>query len=325
MRFWFWYLLNWGVDKMEYIVEAKGLHKYYNDVKAVDGLDLYIRKGEIYGLLGPNGAGKTTTILLLLGLTEPTSGEIRVCGFDPRKDPLKVKRLIGYLPENVGFYEDLTAWENLYYVGRLNGLKGQEAERRIKEALYEVGLEEVAHRPVKTFSKGMKQRLGIAEVMFKDPQFAILDEPTSGIDPEGAHQILELIQKMNREKGMTILLSSHLLYQVQKICHRVGIISKGQIVAEGTLEELRTRSFTEGKFQFKVKVKPLTENLIEELRKNEGVIDVRKEEDVLVIASQSDIRSQIAKIILDRGFELIELRGMDYTLEEIYLRYFQEV
>lgn len=325
MRFWFWYLLNWGVDKMEYIVEAKGLHKYYNDVKAVDGLDLYIRKGEIYGLLGPNGAGKTTTILLLLGLTEPTSGEIRVCGFDPRKDPLKVKRLIGYLPENVGFYEDLTAWENLYYVGRLNGLKGQEAERRIKEALYEVGLEEVAHRPVKTFSKGMKQRLGIAEVMFKDPQFAILDEPTSGIDPEGAHQILELIQKMNREKGMTILLSSHLLYQVQKICHRVGIISKGQIVAEGTLEELRTRSFTESKFQFKVKVKPLTENLIEEVRKSKGVIDVRKEEDVLVIASQSDIRSQIAKTILDRGFELIELRGMDYTLEDIYLRYFQEV
>jgi ABC-2 type transport system ATP-binding protein len=310
---------------MEYIVEAKGLHKYYNDVKAVDGLDLYIRKGEIYGLLGPNGAGKTTTILLLLGLTEPTSGEIRVCGFDPRKDPLKVKRLIGYLPENVGFYEDLTAWENLYYVGRLNGLKGQEAERRIKEALYEVGLEEVAHRPVKTFSKGMKQRLGIAEVMFKDPQFAILDEPTSGIDPEGAHQILELIQKMNREKGMTILLSSHLLYQVQKICHRVGIISKGQIVAEGTLEELRTRSFTESKFQFKVKVKPLTENLIEEVRKSKGVIDVRKEEDVLVIASQSDIRSQIAKTILDRGFELIELRGMDYTLEDIYLRYFQEV
>jgi len=310
---------------MEYIVEAKGLHKYYDTVKAVNGLNLYIRKGEIYGLLGPNGAGKTTTILLLLGLTEPTSGEIRVCGFDPRKEPLKVKRLIGYLPENIGFYEDLTAWENLYYIAQLNGLKGQEAERRIKEALYEVGLEEVAHRQVKTFSKGMKQRLGIAEVMFKDPQFAILDEPTSGIDPEGAHQILELIQKMNREKGMTILLSSHLLYQVQKICHRVGIISKGQIVAEGTLDELRIKTLTEGKFQFKVKVKPLSEDLIEELRKSKGVIDLRKEENFLVITSESDIRSEIAKRILDSGFELIELRGMDYTLEEIYLRYFQEV
>ncbi len=309
---------------MEYVVEAKGLCKYYNGTKAVDGLDLFIPRGEIYGLLGPNGAGKTTTILILLGLTEPTAGEIRVCGFNPTREPLKVKRITGYLPENVGFYEDLTAWENLLYIARLNGLKGSRAERRIREALHEVGLEEVAHRQVKTFSKGMKQRLGIAEMLLKAPEFAILDEPTSGIDPEGAHQILEMIQRMNRERGLTILLSSHLLHQVQKICHRVGIISKGRLVAEGTLDELRSRTMAEGAFLFELKVRSPSEDLIRALEGIKGVLSVQGEGDVLKVKASEDVRSQLARKVIEGGMELLELRGRDYTLEEVYLRYFQE-
>lgn len=309
---------------MEYVVEAKGLKKYYNGTKAVDGLDLKIRKGEIFGLLGPNGAGKTTTILILLGLTEPTEGEVRVCGFSPSREALEVKRITGYLPENVGFYEDLTAWENLYYIARLNGIGRAEADRRIQEALEEVGLADVAHRPVKTFSKGMKQRLGIAEVLVKAPQFAILDEPTSGIDPEGAHQILELIQRMNRERGLTIMLSSHLLHQVQKICHRVGIISRGRLVAEGTLDELRVKTMTEGAFLFEVRVNPLSEEVIRWMEGIQGVRSVEREGDALRVLAAEDIRPLLAREIVQRGYELLELRGRDYTLEEVYLRYFQE-
>lgn len=310
--------------RMEYVVEAKGLCKYYNGTKAVDGLDLFISRGEIYGLLGPNGAGKTTTILILLGLTEPTAGEVKVCGFNPTREPLKVKRITGYLPENVGFYEDLTAWENLLYIARLNGLRGSEAERRIREALNEVGLEEVAHRQVKTFSKGMKQRLGIAEMLLKAPEFAILDEPTSGIDPEGAHQILEMIQRMNRERGLTILLSSHLLHQVQKICHRVGIISRGRLVAEGTLDELRSRTMAEGAFLFELKVRSPSEDLIRVLEGVKGVLSVQREGDTFKVKASEDVRSQLARKVIEGGMELLELRGRDYTLEEVYLRYFQE-
>lgn len=309
---------------MDYVVEAKGLRKVYNGVKAVDGLDLMIRKGEIYGLLGPNGAGKTTTILILLGLTEPTEGEVKVCGFDPTREALKVKRITGYLPENVGFYEDLTAWENLFYTARLNGIRGRDAEKRIMEALEEVGLAEVAHRPVKTFSKGMKQRLGIAEVLVKAPEFAILDEPTSGIDPEGAYQILEMIQRMNQEKGLTIMLSSHLLHQVQKICHRVGIISKGKLVAEGTLDELRVRTMTEGAYLFEVRVEPPSAEAVALIGRLEGVEAVEREGDALRVRAMKDIRDLLAKELVQRGYRLLELRGRDYTLEEVYLRYFQE-
>lgn len=309
---------------MELLVEARGLKKYYGMVKAVDGLDLSIRKGEIYGLLGPNGAGKTTTILMLLGLTEPTEGELRVCGFDPRRDPLKVKRITGYLPENVGFYEDLTAWENLSYIARLNGLSRAEAQRRIEEALVEVGLQEVAHRQVKTFSKGMKQRLGIAEVLLKEPQLAILDEPTSGIDPEGAHHILELIERMNKEKGLTILLSSHLLHQVQRICHRMGIINKGRLVAEGSLSELREKTMEGGAYTFYLRADPLSDGLVDSLRGIDGVMEVLKEGDVLKVKAQRDLRGVISQKVFESKAQLLELKGIEYTLEEIYLKYFQE-
>jgi len=220
---------------MGLVVEAKGLKKYYDGVKAVDGLDLEIGEGEIYGLLGPNGAGKTTTILILLGLTEPTAGEVKVLGHDPTREPLKVKRLTGYLPENLGFYDDLSARENLLYTAHLNRIPEKEAKKRVAEVLEIVGLSDVAERPVRAFSRGMRQRLGIADVLLKDPKFVILDEPTSGIDPEGAQQILEMIVHLRDEKGMTIMLSSHLLHQVQRICDRVGIIHRGRLVAQGTL------------------------------------------------------------------------------------------
>jgi len=225
----------------EYLIEARGLSKTYGNLKAVDDLTISIRKGEIFGFLGPNGAGKTTTILMFLGLTEPTQGMVRVCGFDPVKNPLNVKRRTGYLPEHLGFYEDMTARQNLLYVARLNGISEEEATSRIERALEEVGLEEVADRRVSTFSKGMRQRLGIAEVLIKEPELVLLDEPTIGLDPESTIHMLEMVRSLSRDRGMTVFLSSHLLDQVQRISDRVGIMIKGRLVAEGPIEELAKR------------------------------------------------------------------------------------
>jgi len=308
---------------MSLIVETKNLCKYYNGVKAVDNLNLRINQGEIYGFLGPNGAGKTTTILMLLGLTEPTSGEVRVHGYNSTREPLKVKRLTGYLPENVGFYEDLTARENLRYIARLNGIPDRKSDRLIEQVLEKVGLLEVADWEVRKFSRGMKQRLGIADVLIKDPVFVILDEPTTGIDPEGARQILELIAKMSREQGMTVLLSSHLLHQVQRICDRVGIISRGKLVAEGTVDKLGMEVIGKGKIMLEARVSRLTPDLLKALRQLEGVSEVDSSGNLLRLRCSRDLRAEVSRAVMESGSELLELRGRDYTLEEIYLKYFQ--
>ncbi|GFP20332.1 ABC-2 type transport system ATP-binding protein, partial [Candidatus Hakubella thermalkaliphila] len=188
------------------VVETVDLTKSYRNVTAVDKLNLRIEEGEIFGFLGPNGAGKTTIVLMLLGLTEPTSGTARVCGHNPTREPLQVKRITGYLPEKVGFYEDLTARQNLAYTTRLNDLADEDASSVINEALNIVGLSDVADQKVGKFSRGMKQRLGIADVLVKHPRMVFLDEPTSGLDPDGANQLLDTIAQMSKEHKITIVL-----------------------------------------------------------------------------------------------------------------------
>jgi ABC-2 type transport system ATP-binding protein len=232
------------------VIETKDLCKYYGQQVAVDGLTLQVQEGEIFGFLGPNGAGKTTTILMLLGLTEPSTGEARVCGFKPTREPLKVKRLVGYLPENVGFYRDMAARENLLYVARLNKIPDRDSSQQIDEALDTVGLSEDAERKVGTFSRGMTQRLGIAEVLIKDPKICFLDEPTLGLDPDGAIRMIELIQSLSRDRKITMLICSHNLDQVQKISHRVGIMIKGKLVAVGPMEDLAKEKLGVGKKKY---------------------------------------------------------------------------
>lgn len=301
------------------IVEAKGLRKRYNNIWALDGLDLTVQEGEIYGLLGPNGSGKTTTILILLGLTEPTSGTVRVCGHDPVREPLAVKRVVGYLAERVGFYEELSARENLRLITRLNGIPEPEAHRRIAEALEQVGLKEVADRPVGTFSHGMRQRLGIADVLVKRPKLAILDEPTPGIDPEGAAQILELIRRLRDEGHMTVLLSSHLLHQVQRICDRVGILQRGRLVAEGTVAEL-----TGAGGGYVAVVENARPELRVRLEGEEWTLSVEEMGlgKLLVVVDEGE-RARLFRIVAEEGATISELRPRVRTLEEIYLRYFQ--
>ena len=232
-------------------IRTRGLTKRYEDLVAVDHLDLDVHAGEIFGLLGQNGAGKTTTILMLLGLTEPSGGSARVVGLDPSRGPLEVKRRVGYLPDSVGFYGDMTGRENLRYTARLNRLDRDLTETTIDEVLDQVGLSDRADDRTDTYSRGMLQRLGIADALVKDPDVLILDEPTTAIDPLGVAEVLDLLRQLVRERGMAILLSSHLLNQVQSVCDRIGIFAAGRLIGQGTMQELATR-FGDGRREIEV-------------------------------------------------------------------------
>jgi ABC-2 type transport system ATP-binding protein len=305
------------------VIETQNLTKRYGDLVAVDGLNLTLSAGEVFGLLGPNGSGKTTTILMILGLTEPTSGTARVLGLDPLRNPLGVKRRVGYLPDSVGFYDELTARENLRYTTRLNGIARDESERRIDDLLERMDLTDAASRPVGTFSRGMRQRLGLADVLLKQPQVAILDEPTNGLDPVGARQFLELIKGLKRD-GITVLLSSHLLPQVQAVCDRVGLFSLGKMGLEGTVESLSDRVLG-GSYRIRIEAKP--DGLERMLAGIPGVGRVVADTDrpgVYHVEAQRDCRSDVAKRVVESGGQLLGLSFERSSLDDVYQRYFEE-
>jgi ABC-2 type transport system ATP-binding protein len=300
-------------------IVTKDLTKTYGDFTAVDHLNLQVDSGEIFGLLGPNGAGKTTTILMLLGLTEPAEGQARVAGLNPIRQPLEVKRKVGYLPDNVGFYATLSARQNLKFTADLNGLSPWEAGTRIDSLLERVGLGGVKDKAAGTFSRGMRQRLGIADALLKEPEILILDEPTVGIDPEGVQEMLDLIRLLPKEKQVTVLLSSHLLYQVQAICDRVGIFVGGKLVAHGPLKELASRLARVGTV-----IEVGTDGWEAEgaLRSIPGVQQVDREGEIFVVSAERDVRYDIAKALADRGLQLWHLRKRGEELDDIYHQYF---
>lgn len=304
-------------------IETKELTKRYGDLIAVDNLNLKVQEGEVFGLLGPNGSGKTTTILMLLGLTEPTSGSVKVLGFDPVRQPLSVKSRVGYLPELVGFYDDLTAKENMIYIAKLNGLPRGEAYRRIDEALEQVGLKEVADKPVATFSRGMRQRLGLAEILIKNPSLIILDEPTQGLDPEGAREFLELVRKL-KERGITVLLSSHILSQVQKICDRVGLFHRGRMVLEGTVSELACQVLGSA-YRIRLEARGPQEAIIRSLKSIPGVLQVHQPAPGLYeVDAEKDLRAEAVRAVVEAGGSLMGLEVEEQSLDEIYTRYFEK-
>jgi ABC-2 type transport system ATP-binding protein len=309
---------------MSAVIETNNLTKRYRDLVAVNDLNLSVEEGEIFGFLGPNGAGKTTTILMLLGLTEPASGQAKVCGFDPTHQPLEVKTRVGYLPENPGFYDDLTGRENLLYIARLNRIPEIEANRKIKQLLEQVGLAEDASRAVREYSRGMKQRLGIAEVLVKEPRALILDEPTLGLDPDGAVRILEIITGLSRERGLTVLLSSHLLHQVQQMCHRIGIIVKGKLIAQGEVDQLGSAIFKERQWNFLLEVAGQPNGLESDLRALSGVDEIEARAHGWFLRCNRDVRPELLSLVSKKGLSLLQLRSEDATLEDIYLKYFRE-
>jgi ABC-2 type transport system ATP-binding protein len=305
------------------VIETKELTKNYDGITVVDRLNLHIRENEIFGLLGPNGAGKTTTILMLLGLTEPASGSAWVFGYNPTREPLKVKRLAGYLPENVGFYNNLTARENLMFIAELNDISRAEANRRIDELLEIVGIGEVANSTVGKFSRGMKQRLGIADALIKNPKVVFLDEPTAGLDPEGINQIIDLIANLP-QMGTTVVLSSHQLYQVQRVCHSIGILSKGKTVIEGSLDQLSREALAGGNYRIEVETAQPNPGLIDILNKLSGVRKVEAEGNLLRVNADSDLRAEIAKAVVQSNTPLIQMKIQEFSLDDVYMKYFKE-
>ncbi|WP_230981256.1 ABC transporter ATP-binding protein [Echinicola salinicaeni] len=308
------------------IIKLEGLTKCYGAFKAVNGLDLSINKGEIFGLLGPNGAGKTTTILMMMGLTEPTEGKAHVCGFNATNDPISVKRLVGYMPDSVGFYDNMTALENLMYIGELNGIPRDEVKGRALETMEMVGLEEEAiHKKTAAYSRGMKQRLGLAEVLIKQPQVIILDEPTLGIDPSGVKEFLQLIMKLSREKGLTVLLSSHHLHQVQQVCDRVGIFVKGELLVEGNIDTLSKRLFEEKTYEVNITIEddvkfPWKDE--EEVLKLDFVQHVSAKGQNIAISSSRDVTPDIVRFFVEKEYRVNGVQKKSYGLEDIYQKYF---
>ncbi len=310
-------------------IRTRALTKRYGEFVAVDVLDLEVRAGEIFGLLGQNGAGKTTTILMLLGLTEPSGGTARVVGLDPARRPLEVKRRVGYLPDAVGFYGNLTGRENLRYTAALNGLGTDETEERIGHVLEQVGLVGRADTATDTYSRGMLQRLGIADALLKDPDVLILDEPTTSIDPIGVVEILGLLRSLVRDRGMTILLSSHLLGQVQSVCDRVGIFAAGRLIGVGTVEELAAQ-FGDGAAHLEVAIArddaeaadPETRAILSSIDGVSAVdwtaetgswrITIRPAE-----ASET-VREALLRAVVERGLRLTSLRVVEQSLDDIY-------
>ncbi|HLS66885.1 MAG TPA: ABC transporter ATP-binding protein [Pseudogracilibacillus sp.] len=306
----------------EAIIEIDALTKEYDDVTAVNDLSLTIERGEVFGLLGPNGAGKSTTILTLLGLSEPTAGSVRVCGVDSTRNPLAVKEKVGYLPDDLGFYDHMTGEENIVYTAMLNGISKRVARERAHELLDQMQLLDAKDKKVATYSRGMRQRLGLADVLIKEPDVIILDEPTLGIDPKGVTELLAFIRKLNERDGLTVLLSSHHLHQVQQICDRVGLFVKGELLAVGDVTSLAEQLFVERSYIFALEVEPLTPEFLHAVKNCSGISSVETVRNEVHIESSKDISQQLVKLISEHDVVLRYLQRKEDDLDTIYQRYF---
>ncbi|WP_048148912.1 ABC transporter ATP-binding protein [Palaeococcus ferrophilus] len=298
-----------------YAIEIENLTKSYGDFKAVDGLSLKVEDGITFGFLGPNGAGKTTTILSMIGLIIPDSGEIRILGRDVFKEPVEVKKRIGYLPENATIYEELTAWKNLDFFANFFNFSRAEKEKRIEELLKLVGLWDVRYRKVKTFSKGMKQRLLLAQTLINDPEVLILDEPTSGLDPEGAFLVKNIVRE-ERKKGKTVFFSSHILSEVEELSDRVGILVGGKLRALGSLEDIKRQFMELEGYEITVEAKgPIPELDLEDVTRMERVADNK-----VIIFAKDDIRDQVSERLSKMGVLITRLDVEEPSLEDVFLR-----
>ncbi|HEX5171128.1 MAG TPA: ABC transporter ATP-binding protein [Cyclobacteriaceae bacterium] len=310
------------------IIELVDLTKRYGDHTVVDNLTLSIPKSEVFGLLGPNGAGKSTTILMMIGLTDPTSGSVTVCGINSTRNPIEVKRKVGYLPEDVGFYEDYTGLENLQYTAQLNGFSDKKSKQRALEVLDRVGLSSQADKKVGKYSRGMRQRLGLADVLIKNPEVIILDEPTLGIDPKGVQELLSLIVALSKEEGLTVLLSSHHLHQVQEICDRVGLFVKGRLIAEGNIESLSQSLFANEPVIIEAGISHsehfVRDNLYQGLYGINGVLSVNEKNGTLRLGCARDAAPDISRTIVESGASLLFMQKKEYGLDDIYNHYFKE-
>ncbi|MCT1902415.1 ABC transporter ATP-binding protein [Oceanobacillus sojae] len=299
---------------MEYIVETKHLTKSFGKEKAVSNLEMKIPKGEIYGFLGPNGAGKTTTIRMLLGLMRPTSGSVQLFGKDMKNNRIEILKNVGSLVENPSYYPHLTAKENLEASRKILNVP----KKRIDEVLQQVRLHGVANKKVKGYSLGMKQRLGIAAAMLHQPELLILDEPTNGLDPSGIIEMRQLIQSLPKEYGMTVLISSHLLSEIDQMATRVGVVSKGKMIFQDSIETMR--KFAQASIQVKVND---NEAAWRSLLANGQKADLGEESVTLQAEDDEQVAASI-RYLVQQGFSIYRVQEEKRSLENIFLEMTKE-
>ena len=309
---------------MENIVETKKLTKAYGGFVAVNELDMEVKKGEVFGFLGPNGAGKTTTILMLMGLSVPTKGTAIVAGHDIVEESREVRRVASILPEYSSLYGDLTAWENLDYIGRLNDQPKEERENRVGDMLELVGMSNWADSKLESFSRGMKQRVGIASTLMKDPQVVFLDEPTIGLDPVATREVRELIMKLNREKELTVVMTSHLLHEIQMTCGKIGIINRGKLILLESMENLNKVMSGGEDRRVEFMLTEAAPDLVRDLEAVKGVKSVTQENGRLYVYGGADSDLEVSRTITRHGAYILMMKPREYTLEEIFMKYYNQ-
>jgi ABC-2 type transport system ATP-binding protein len=299
------------------MIEVKNLTKRYGRLVALDNISLTAQEGEIVGFLGPNGAGKTTAMRILTGYMPPSEGIVRVAGFDVVEDSLEMRRHVGYLPETVPLYRDMTVQGYLKFVAQLRGVK--KPRRRTAEVLELVGMQERARSLIRNLSKGMRQRVGLAQAMIHDPEVLILDEPTIGLDPHQVQDVRALIRELGHTR--TVMLSTHILSEAEQLCNRVIIIDRGRIVAEDTPDRLQDRLHQGGRLLVRIGGRTSGSEAQRVLQAVPGVARVESQREGYIVSAKPDVdvRPALSAAVVGHGLELLELRPWAVTLEEIFL------
>lgn len=298
-------------------ITVTNLTKIYNDVKAVNNATFTVKKGEVFGFLGPNGAGKTTTIKSILGLIEPNTGIIKINNIDMKKDGTNAKKYVGYLPEKVAFYDNLTALQNMHFYADMKHAPREQC----KPLLVDMGLEQAINKKVGKFSKGMQQRLGMARALLGNPPILILDEPSGGLDPRGVALIRKKILDM-KDNGASVFVSSHILAEVQEVCDRVGIINKGVIVAEDTVSRLRERLNLKPKLV--LELEKMNDKIVKAVEKLDGVDFVKSIGVMLHITCNPKSKSKIIIAVEKAGGNILNIQTMEPSLEEVFMRFTED-
>jgi ABC-2 type transport system ATP-binding protein len=313
-----------GIPGVKYLgggamIQVEGLTKYYGPYKAIDSLSFHADAGEIVGFLGPNGAGKTTTMRILTGYMPPSEGRATIAGFDVFEQSMEVRERVGYMPETVPLYKELTVWQYVDYMAALHGMRNPERSERVDEVLERVGMLDRADSMIDSLSKGMRQRVGLAQAIVHKPEVLILDEPTIGLDPRQVREVRELIREIGEDR--TVLLSTHILSEVSQLCSRILIINNGQIVAEDSPATLAKRLQETNRFFVRVgKADP--KEVAKALRGVKGIAEVYPTDQGVEITAtdQDDPRPAVASVIAQKSWDLLELRSMDMSLEDIFLQ-----
>ncbi|WP_042149359.1 ABC transporter ATP-binding protein [Paucisalibacillus sp. EB02] len=301
------------------MIELVDLTKKFKQIYAVKNLSMFIERGEIVGLLGPNGAGKSTAISILSSLVEPSGGDVRFENKSILKHPAPFRKVVGMVPQNIALYSDLTAEENLLFFGRIYRLRGKELERKVDEVLEQIGLTDRRRDVVKKFSGGMQRRLNIGVAMLHDPELLIMDEPTVGIDPQSRNYILETVKRLNEERKMTVLYTSHYMEEVEFLCDRIYIMDKGNLIASGTKDEIKQILSSEKTIS--ITMERLNEEFLDSLKENPLVnrVTIGEKEVTILVPRDINIFSEIIKLAESTGIELNSVDNKTPTLEDVFL------